>query len=558
MTAVKESDRVSDSPRPPALSARELLRWAWRQLTSMRTALLLLLLLALGSVPGSVIPQEGVDATRVAQWRAQHPDLTPLYDRLGLFSVYGSVWFSAIYLLLMVSLVGCIVPRLGVYWRAVRAAPPPAPRNLSRLPGHAVSVSSDSPQDTVRRARQVLRRRRYRVAETVVEPSGAVAVSAERGQLREAGNLLFHVSVVAVLVCFAVGQMWGYKGGVIVPVSRGFTNLVTQYDTFQAGTLFDPADLPPLHLTVDDFEAKFLTSGSHRGQPESFHADLSYEDEPGAGTRSERIEVNHPLVLDGVSVFLVGHGYAPVITITDGRGREVYSGPTIFLPQDASFASFGVVKAPEGEPQQIGLDGVFLPTFAADKGRGVYSAFPDALNPGVALQAYVGDLGMDDGAPQSVYELDTDEMEPVLDDDGEPLQIILSPGRGVKLPDGMGTVRLDGWQRWVKLQVSHSPAKNATLIAISLGLLGLMGSLFIRRRRIWVRITPGDEGGSRVEVGGLDRATVTGALGEEVQWLAGSVAAAPHPQDAARGAGTVSPAEPEESSGQSTHEEDQR
>ena len=523
MSAVRDRPDRVDEP-PPALGPRELARWGWRQLTSMRTALLLLLLLALGSVPGSVIPQEGVDATRVAQWRAQHPDLAPVYDRLGLFSVYGSVWFSAIYLLLMVSLVGCIIPRLGVYWRALRAAPPAAPRRLSRLPGHAESRSADPAPDAARRAREVLRRRRYRVTEAVVEPSGALAVSAERGQLREAGNLLFHLSVVAVLVCFAVGQMWGYKGGVIVPVGRGFSNLVPQYDTFQPGTLFDPADLPPLHFTVDDFQAKFIASGTHRGQPESFHADLSYEEEPGAPTRQERIEVNHPLVLDGVSVFLVGHGYAPVITVTDGKGREVYSGPTVFLPQDASFASFGVVKAPEGEPQQIGLDGVFLPTFAADEDRGVYSAFPDALNPGVALQAYVGDLGMDQGVPQSVYELDTDRMEPVLDEDGEPLQIILSPGRGVRLPDGLGTVRLEGWQRWVKLQVSHSPAKNPTLVAISLGLVGLMGSLFIRRRRVWVRVTPDEAGGSRVEVGGLDRTTVAGALDDEMLWLAAAAA----------------------------------
>ena len=527
MTAVDERETAPPS-RPPALGPRELGRWGWRQLTSMRTALVLLLLLALGSVPGSVVPQEGVDATRVAQWRAQHPDLAPVYDRLGLFSVYSSVWFSAIYLLLMVSLVGCIIPRLGVYWRAMRAAPPAAPRNLARLPGHAEAYTSEPLDVTVARAREVLGRRRYRLAPPVAEPSGSFALSTERGYLREAGNLVFHLAVVAVLVLFAVGQMFGYKGGVVVPVGRGFSNLVPQYDTFQPGTLFDPQDLPPLHLTVEDFRAKFIASGSHRGQPESFHADLRYEEEPGAPSRTERIRVNHPLVLDGVSVFLVGHGYAPVITVTDGEGKEVYSGPTVFLPQDPSFASFGVVKAPEGEPQQIGLDGVFLPTFAADEDRGVYSAFPDALNPGVALQAYTGDLGMDDGVPQSVYELDTDQMEPVLDDDGKPLQIILSPGRAVELPDGLGTVRLDGWQRWVKLQVSHAPAKNGTLIAISVGLVGLMGSLFIRRRRVWVRLVPG-AGGTTVQVGGLDRTTVTGALGDEVRTVAALVAGTPPP-----------------------------
>ena len=102
----------------------------------MRTALILLFLLALAAIPGSVVPQEAVDSVRASQWRDQHPELTPIYEKLGLFSVYDSVWFSAIYILLMISLVGCFVPRLRVYWRGVRAQPPKAPKNLSRLPEH--------------------------------------------------------------------------------------------------------------------------------------------------------------------------------------------------------------------------------------------------------------------------------------------------------------------------------------------------------------------------------------------------------------------------------------
>jgi cytochrome c biogenesis protein len=279
----------------------------------------------------------------------------------------------------------------------------------------------------------------------------------------------------------------------------------------------DPADLPPLHFDVDDFQVKFIASGSHRGQPESFSADLTYTEEPGAPAVKQAIQVNHPLVLNGVSVFLVGHGYAPVITIEDAKGEEVTSGPVICLPQDASFASYCVVKALEASPQ-VGLDGFFMPTFAASKERGVFSAFPDALNPGLSLRAFQGDLGLDDGVPQSLYELDTKRMKPVLGDDGKPLQIVLSPGRAVKLPDGLGTVRFDGWQRWVKLQVSDAPAKTPTLVSISIGLLGLMISLFVRRRRAWVRVHDTPEG-TKVEVAGLDRSTVNQTLDDEVHTL---------------------------------------
>src|SRR5690606_37373317 len=105
--------------RAPALSTVEFLRWIWRQLTSMRTALLLLLLLALAAVPGSLIPQRSVDRIAVERYFEQHPDLAPIYDKLGMFSVYTSVWFSAVYILLMVSLIGCFIPRIWAYWRTL-------------------------------------------------------------------------------------------------------------------------------------------------------------------------------------------------------------------------------------------------------------------------------------------------------------------------------------------------------------------------------------------------------------------------------------------------------
>ncbi|MCW2756983.1 MAG: ResB family protein, partial [Nocardioidaceae bacterium] len=187
--------------QPNDMSPRELLRWTWRQLTSMRTALILLFLLALGAVPGSVVPQENVDSLRASQWRAAHTTLAPIYDRLGLFDVYGSFWFAAIYLLLVVSLVGCIVPRTLVYWRGLRAQPPPVPRRLDRLPEHRTFTTSSTPEEVLAAARTTLKRRRYRLA-----PEAETSVSAERGFLREAGNLVFHLAVLVVLAAFGIGS----------------------------------------------------------------------------------------------------------------------------------------------------------------------------------------------------------------------------------------------------------------------------------------------------------------------------------------------------------------
>jgi cytochrome c biogenesis protein len=489
---------------PPALSPLELARWGWRQLTSMRTALVLLFLLALGAVPGSVVPQQNIDAVKVSNWKDAHPSLTPVYEKLGLFSVYNSVWFSAIYILLMVSLVGCIVPRLQVYWRAMRARPPKAPRNLGRLPESRTFELDEDADAVLARAGAVLKRRRYRVV------SDGDAVAAERGYLREAGNLAFHLSVLVVLVGFAFGQLYGYKGGVITVVGQGFSNSLSQYDDFAPGSMFDPDHLSPVSFTVDDFDVKYLTSGPQLGQPTTFSSNLTYKSEPGAPDRNYKLSVNHPLNLDGASVFLVGNGYAPVVTVRDGKGDVAYQGPVVFLPQDPSNASFGVIKAPDAAPEQLGFEGLFLPTYGFTMARGPYSQFPDALDPVLSLVPYKGDLGLDAGKAQSVYALDKAGLKPFPSKDpkklGPTLRLKLRPGETAQLPDGAGSIRFDGVRRWVKLQVSHNPGKGIALAGVLLGILGLMGSLFIRPRRAWVRVSRRN-GRTLVELAGLDRSS---------------------------------------------------
>jgi cytochrome c biogenesis protein len=187
-----------------------------------------------------------------------------------------------------------------------------------------------------------------------------------------------------------------------------------------------------------------------------------------------------------------------------------------------------VLKVPDAEPEQLGFDGMFFPTYSFTMERGPFSVFPDALNPAISMLAYHGDLGMDDGRPQSVFELDTDEMEQFEKAGGQPFRLDMAPGKTVQLPDGLGTVRFDGWQRWVKLQVSDSPGKGAALAGVSLALAGLMGSLFIRRRRAWVRVTD-RAGRTYVEVAGLDRTTAGEGLGEEVRTVASLVVPSPAP-----------------------------
>jgi cytochrome c biogenesis protein len=111
-------------------------------------------------------------------------------------------------------------------------------------------------------------------------------------------------------------------------------------------------------------------------------------------------------------------------------------------------------------------------------------------------------------------------MTPLTEPNGDRVRLALKVGQGVKLPDGKGSIQLDGWTRWVKLQVSDTPGVTISLVALAFAVAGLCLSLFVRPRRIWVRVRPADDGHNLVEVGGLDRADARVGLSDDVAELA--------------------------------------
>lgn len=513
------------------LAPHEFARWAWRQLTSMRTALLLLLLLALVAIPGSVLPQTSVDARAVEAYRLDHPELAPWLERLGLFNTYSSVWFSAVYLLLMISLVGCIVPRTITYAKAFRARPPRAPANFGRMPASVVrDVEVTDVAAAIERARAALastgfpraglRGARIDVVERTVGDEVVTELSAESGHLREVGNLLFHLAVVGVLIGVAVGSLIGYRGSAIVTEGDGFSNVLTQYDDFASGALFDRESLPPFALHVDAVDARFQLTGPQRGAPRSFAARGTWTAGTGAqGAQRFGIRVNHPLKIGRTSVYLIGQGYAPVFKVTDAKGDVVFDDAVPFLPSDGTYTSSGVVKVPDAQPEGIGFQGFFLPTAVNTGGdEAPVSAFPAAANPFVGLFAFRGDLGLDTGRPQSVFMLDKARLKQLENRDGTPFRVSLTPGQVADLPGG-GSIQFVEIRQFARLQIGSSPLAWLPLGATIIGVAGLVLSLLVRPRRTWVRVSR-----TVIEVAALDRiARGVGDLDDHVRRIAEAV-----------------------------------
>ena len=514
MSSSRPSDHIDSAPVDPSITQPRLgvvgyLRFFWRQLTSMRTALFLLLLLAFAAIPGSLVAQRSSDPNGVIQYKIDHPDLYPVLDALQVFNTYTSVWFSSIYLLLFVSLIGCIIPRSIHHYRALRARPPKTPARLTRLAGYTSTTGETDAASAVDSARANLKKLGYR---TELYPSAATgsgaasySVSAERGYLRETGNLVFHTALVGILVSVAIGGSFGYSGQRVVVEGQKFVNVLGDYDSFNPGRFFESDFLQPYRITLDKFDATYeLENTQAIGQATDYSAFVTTST-PGGDDQTANIKVNEPLAIGGTDVFLLGNGYAPTIVIRDPEGTVVWTDSTPFLPQDAHLTSIGVIKVPDGLAEQLGLVGFFYPTAAKLPSGALTSGFPELLDPVLTLRAFTGDLGLDAGVPKSVYQLDTDSMTEIAGSNADVPALQLKPGETLDLPNGLGTIELTDVKRFASFDVHRDPSQVWVLTFAILILAGLFTGLFIPRRRVWVKATENADGTTTLEYAGLAR-----------------------------------------------------
>jgi len=505
----------------PKLGLKGWFRWFWRQLTSMRTALFLLLMLAIAAIPGSLVPQRSSDPNGVTQYFTDNPDLAPVLDKVQAFDVYSSAWFSAIYILLFISLIGCVIPRTKHHFLALRARPPATPARLARLAGFTVRTApaGTDAAAAIASARGLLKSSGYRTALFDDTRAGKTfSVSAERGYVRETGNLVFHFALVGILITVGFGGGFGFSGQRVLVEGQTFVNTLLAYDSFNPGRFFNSDSLDPYKLTLDDFTVAYeQTNLKAFGQPLDFTADVTVTDQADEATPGV-VKVNGPLRTGGTDIFLLGNGYAPTITVKDPSGTPVFTDSVPFLPQDANLTSLGVVKVPDGLAQQIGMIGFFYPTQAESQSGTYFSSFPDLEYPMLTLRVFEGDLGLDAGVPTSVYSLNTDKMTSLTGGATGVKSLEMMPGQTVDLPNGLGTVTFDSASpnaaandfstsvpRFASFDVHRDPTQGWVLLFAMLALFGLLTGLFVPRRRVWVKASEQADGTVRLEYAGLAR-----------------------------------------------------
>ena len=432
----------------------------------MGTALVLLFLLALGAVPGALLPQRSLNAPRSTQYIAEHPVIGPWLDRLQFFDVFSSFWFTAIYVLLFISLVGCLTPRMIEHARSLRAIPVPAPRNLARLPKHAEAPSGTGdprgrsprrwPSGCAAGARS-FERTSDGVTPPRCPPRRAICASSATWS--------------STSRCSACWSRW--------PPARCSATRATSSSSPTAAPVSarhrrrrSTRSAPATPSTAP--RCTRCACGSTTSRPSTCPAGRPDRSPPTSTTRPAttshsdtwrpyRLEVNHPLRVGGDRVYLQGHGYAPTFTVTfpDGQTRT----QTVqWRPEDPlTLLSSGVVRIdPPGghlprrrrtpqtadrDPGPVRADRttrrhaavVELP--GAERPRRGHRHLPRRHRAGhrpAAVAVHPGSAADRPGPP--------DQARP-----GEPA------GRGAGPPRRRHAVRFDGATPFVNLQVSHDP-----------------------------------------------------------------------------------------------------
>jgi cytochrome c biogenesis protein len=477
-----------------SITLKRSIALAWRSFRSMRTALILLFLLAAGAIAGSLVPQVGVSDPRITQMFIDHPLRASIYQRLDLFEVYGSWWFTMIYSLLMISLAACIIPRTRALFRNMRAKPQVA-RELDAMRFYAEREVPADPARAIERSRKVLRRKWFRVSPQNGDPS---RVAADKGLAREAGSLLFHWSIFVLLIGLAFGKGTGFTGSVAVAEGGQFVDSYASYDgNLSDGVFVTPQDHTGVGLKVDSFQVIYNPDLSVK----DYVTKAALYNPNGSYARTVYIRPNHPGSIDGVNFYQMNWGWAPLVDVSLA-GQQVASSPLLFqqplMPKGTDLSTVpwqGVLKLPGTDPQ-TGIVFTLWPDSQAVKADA--SAHANVMpmlvanHPLMLYTVYQGDLNL--GLTQGPNELITSGMKQVQSG-------YIFQGQSVKLPDGL-SMSFPELRTYTVLKVARDRGTWIMLIGAILILAGLIPALYTSRRKVWVNAEPNGSGAT-LKVGGF-------------------------------------------------------
>jgi len=421
----------------PTVDASDVLNRLWRFFISMRTGLMLILALGLLSLAGTLLVQAPAgmasDPQAYASWltslKPKYGGWTTVLDKLGFFSMFTSIWFKSITVLLTTSVLACSVNRAPRLWKlAFHPRTRMTETFFTHAPLRAGVLVAAAPEEAMADVRKVLKSHHFR---TVSDPDeGGLNLYADRFRYGPFGTVMAHLSFVVILLGFFLSATTGFKEPQFTaPVGQ---RVAVGHDT-------------GLTVEAKSFSDTYYANGS----PKDYSSDLVlYKD--GVQVDRQIVRVNHPLKSFGISFYQSSFGVAASMKVTDATGKSLY-GAAVPLAWNSDDGTHSV--------GQFEMKGQGLTVYVI----GAASGQPDPNIKAGQMQLEIHQAGKKDATTQVV-------------DQGKATTIA-----GV-------TYTFERTRPFTSLIVAQDRGAIFVWIGAVLLVLGLFLVFFFPHRRVWVRI----------------------------------------------------------------------
>lgn len=410
--------------------------------TSLRLTIALMIILAVVSVIGTVIPQ---NASPQEYLHHYGPTAYRIFKALGFPDVYHSWYFNVLLLLLSLNLLACSIRSFPRVWRAVTMRTPLLTDEQLRIASFTAALKKDlAPEAVTPRVVQILKARFSAPRETLHE--GAMHLYCEKSRHARLGVYIVHLSVLLILLGGLIGSLGGFKGHLIIPEGQRSREVVLQggSSVYEMG----------FEVRCDDFEVTYYPGGA----PKDYKSTLTIV-EGDTPVLTKVIEVNHPLSYKGLTFYQSSWGsLAEVVLAVAPKGDHTAAAE---------------YRVREGESFTIPKSGLtvklsrFFTDFVIEDGQPLNRS-AESNNPAAELLIY-----QDDRFHQRTWVFKN-----------------FPDFHGAKDLDYEFTLKEFEQKEYTGLQVTKDPGVTVVWAGCSLMMLGILFTFFLSHRKVWVKITP--------------------------------------------------------------------
>ncbi|MFK5927473.1 MAG: cytochrome c biogenesis protein ResB [Desulfuromusa sp.] len=411
----------------------------WDLLCSLKLAIILVLLLALTSIIGTIILQNGSAADYIREYGQSNYEL---FKRLQFIDMYHSTWFIGLLALFSINLICCSIKNFPRVWKFVKEPTLVASPGIFKGSANRAEFSCKGSKQQI--AEQISAQLKKEFSKTILtEKDEKLYLFAQKGIYSRFGAYLTHLSILIIMAGAVIGNVWGYKA---------FVNIAEGTSVDQVRSL-NGTEVIDLGFTIrcDDFDVSYYPNSN---RPKDYNSDLVIL-ENGQEIVHKRIEVNDPLTYKGIKFYQSSYGSAGKaffkVKVTENKTGEVMD-----------------LKAHQGEQVQLPGGYSFAVTNFTENDR----------NFGPAMQLHVNSPDNKHGAPFVIW-----QNHPQLD----------------AKRAGIFSFALLGFDQpqYTGLQVSKDPGVNIVWAGCFLIVFGSLTAFFFSHKRIWVCL---EEEGKKTKV----------------------------------------------------------